>query len=217
MSEEQRKVLEMLANGTVSVEEANELLEAMKQPIPQSPEIEEEEWDSDDVIGLDLDDLRDTLKETGRALRRVGVRTPRVPRAPRAPRMPRAPRAPRVRVMGFEDKIGSSPRFDRLVKLGMFGVSAQQLKDLRDRFPDLTFDEVVKAAQFGVDPSFIDELKAAGLEDLDFPQIVKLKMFGISPQYIKDMEEAGVLDDLSEDEAPEGHEQPDGQEEKKEE
>lgn len=191
MSEEQMKVLEMLANGTVSVEEANELLEAMNEPAPRARERQESHWerqDVEDAIGIDLDDLREALAETGRSLGRVKVKLPK------------------VKVMGFEDKIGSSPRFDRLVKLGMFGVSAEQMKELRERFPDLTFDEVVKAAQFGVSPSFIDEVKAAGLGDLEFREIVKLKMFGISPSYIKDMQDAGVLDDLPDAEDHEYHE-----------
>lgn len=197
MSEEQMKVLEMLANGTVSVEEANELLEAMNEPAPRSRERHETHWerqDVEDAIGIDLADLRDALAETGRSLGRVKVKMPK------------------VKVMGFEDKIGSSPRFDRLVKLGMFGISAEQMKELRERFPDLTFEEVVKAAQFGVSPSFIDEVKAAGLGDLDFRQIVKLKMFGISPSYIKDMQDAGVLDDLPDDEDHEDHETPEPRE-----
>ncbi len=200
MATERLKVLQMVADGTINVEEAEKLLEALGEN--ESPEESPgEDWDHVEVF-----------RATGQGAPRVRVRGPR--------------HRERIKVK-FRDsgqKVGSNPGFDRLVRLGMFGVTPEYMKQVKESgLGDLTFEQIITLGKFGVSPqyivemrdtfgeemsfekivalgkfgvssNFVKELKDAGLEDLEFEQVIQLAKFGISPSYVKAMRDAGVMD-----------------------
>ncbi len=213
MNEESRKILEMLSQGVISVEEASQLLEAIGSS--PSDDDSEPEWD----VPSDRDQfVGQVVREAVGSVRgfRQSVRPPRPPRPPRV----RVGRPSSVKSEWMGDKFGDNPSFDRLVKLGMhgigadfikglkdagikdltfdqvlkagmFGVNPQYLKELRETVPDLTFNEALKAAQFGVDASFIKEVREL-FPEARFKDVVKAGMFGVSGDFLRELREAGL-------------------------
>ncbi|HVF11481.1 MAG TPA: hypothetical protein VNA87_00185 [Actinomycetota bacterium] len=208
MSKEQIKILEMVAEGTISVEEGEKLLETLSEPTHKTQKkvrvMPEDEVDLEDLFN-DLPQAVNIASGIARGAVRSGF-------------------AKRIRLTPDRGDtiVGSNLGFDKLVKLGTFGISPKFLKELKEAgIKDLTFDEIIsfgvhgvspayvkemktrfgddisykqitKLATFGIDADFVDGIKQLGL-DLSYKQIIKLGVHGISPKYIQEMVDAGVL------------------------
>ena len=207
MSKEQIKILEMVAEGTITVEEGEKLLEALSEPAQTTQHTRVRVMQEDEDLGGFFDELPGA----------VNLLATNVARAAR-------PRFRRMRVSPADGDtiVGSNLGFDKLVKLGTFGISPTFLKELKEAgIKDLTFDEIIsfgmagvkpayvkemktrfgddithkqiaKLAMFGISVDFVDGIKKLGL-DLSYKQIIKLGTHGISPQYVQEMVDAGVL------------------------
>lgn len=215
MGKEQIKILEMVAEGRITAEEGEKLLEAMSEPAPSMQEKIRVKHEDEADLGDYLEDLGDHLKDLPEVAMALSGRIARGARRHRVRRMRVSPRHGDTVVEG-------NPGFDHLVKLGMYGISSTFLKELKEAgLKDLTFDEIIqfgmygvspsyakdmktrfgdeisykqigKLAQYGIEVDFVDAVKKLGL-NLTYKQIIKLGMFGISPQYIKEMADAGLV------------------------
>lgn len=225
MSKEQITILEMVAEGRITVEEGEKLLEATSEPAPTMKQktrvIQEDKVD----LGDYLEDLGDQLKDLPDVALALSGLSGRINRGVR-----HRVRHMRVAPRHGDDVVEGNPGFDKLVKLGMYGISSTFLKELKEAgLKDLTFDEIIQFGMYGVSPSyvkemknrfgndinykqitklsmygidvdFVDAVKKLGL-NLSFKQIVKLGMYGITPEYIQEMADAGLVnfEDTSEE------------------
>jgi hypothetical protein len=145
MSEERRQVLEMLAAGKVTVEQANQLLEALEAAGRPS----------------DTGELRAPARQRERPAQRARPRdaffsnlTPDQLIEPRdhgvTPAFVRE-----MRELGFTDL---SP--DDLVELRDHGVNAAFVQEMRDLgFDNLAPDELVELRDHGVNAAFVQEMR----------------------------------------------------------
>jgi len=169
MSEERQKVLEMLAEGRLTPEQADRLLEALGSlgrgaPRPQ-PELRPSGADDRQgrfLSGLSADQL---IK-----MRQHGVNPAFIQE---------------MRDLGFTDL-----SVDQLVKLRIHGVNAEFLQGMRELgFEALPPDTLVKLRIHGVTPDFVREMRDLGFTDVDVDELIKLRIHGVNADYIREMRE----------------------------
>lgn len=182
MSKEQIKILEMVAEGTITVEEGEKLLEALSEPPPKTQRrvrvLPEDEVDLEDFF----DDLPQAVNLAS-GIARGAVRSGFAKRI-------------RLNPDRGDTIVGSNLGFDKLVKLGTFGISPTFLKELKEAgIKDLTFDEIISFGMHGVSPSYVKEMKTRFGEDITYKQITKLAMFGIDVDFVEGIKKLGL--DLS--------------------
>lgn len=170
MSGEALKVLEMLAAGKITVEEADQLLAALGEARPLVAENQggraeqaehrdrREERASAFFANLDPDQLG--------ALRAAGVD------------------AAYIRDMvaaGLTDLDA-----DELIAMKSVGIDPAYAAEMRDLgIADL--DELTSLKAVGVDAAFVQAMREAGFTDLDVDQLVTMKATGVDPAYVREM------------------------------
>lgn len=173
MNAETMKVLEMVADGTLAIDDANLLLKALRDaeapPRPEAP----------------------------------GSFAPRPRSRPRGPRgqagsLPidqlvemskhgvDADFIQELRAAGY---LSLTP--DELINLAKHGVDADFLRELRDAgFDRLSMDDLVRLQNHGVDANFIQGLRSMGYADLSTDDLVRLHDEGIDPDAIDELRRA---------------------------
>ncbi|HEU5097739.1 MAG TPA: hypothetical protein VFU22_01755 [Roseiflexaceae bacterium] len=172
MDGERVKIMQMLADGTITADEADLLLEAVEAApaatgqtqriAPAQPETRQQP--ATIFANLTLDQLIE--------LRTHGV-DPKYIQAMRAA------------------GLGDLP-FGQLLEAGMHGVRPEYIHEMRAAgLGDLSFDQIVEASIHGVRPEYIHEMRAAGLGDLPIDKLVELRIHGVSPDFIRQMRAVG--------------------------
>ena len=83
--------------------------------------------------------------------------------------------------------------FDQILQMGTVGVDPAFVVRAREvGSPDLTFDQIIQLGTVGVDPSFINKVREAGLTDLNFDQIVQMGTVGVDPEFFMKVRAAGT-------------------------
>lgn len=165
MEDERRKVLQMLAEGKLTPEQANEFLDMLRDEAPSTDTETREPHHAETSAPGPLGKL--TLDQAIQA-KMFGVD------------------ADLIREMqdaGFPDLT-----FDQLLQAGMHGLDARFVREMRDAgFPKLTFDQLVQARMFGLDADFVREMREAGLRDLSFEKLAEMSMHGVDASYLKEV------------------------------
>lgn len=187
MTRERSQILGLLAEGAITVEQAEELLDAVGEV---------------------------SLHETGTA--RAAAPLAPMPPAPPAPPIPLAPPttpvppvppAPPVPPLPVQERarvhlsrgrpesrgVGRKLNFDELIQLTVHGIGPEFLREVRDAgLTDLTVDEVATLGIHGVRPAWIKEMRDAGFDDLTVDQLVELRIHGVEPAFVREVRDAGV-------------------------
>jgi hypothetical protein len=208
MEEERRKILEMVAEGTISVDEASELLGVI-EPVQTRRVVDGDRVDDDDEdddedddsygLSVDLGDLRSDLRRMGRDLKKLGklgklsglrgfdidVGFGRsIPAIPAIPSVPAVPGVPGVIRTKHKHRVRTRHGHRRR---GSEAIGNNP-----------SFDRLVEFGSLGIDPSYVKKLKEAGLTSLTWDEVTDLASMGIDADYVAEM--MGLLgDDLSVD------------------
>ena len=172
MREERRKVLEMLAAGQVTPDQADQLLEAMgdtsapagwqgqRPPSPVS--------NGDDVAPSRPAPQRLTMQDLIR-LHDHGVDADYIRE---------------LRQLGLTDL-----SINQIIELSNHGVDPDFIMAMRRLgFSNLPLDQLINLANHGVDPDYIQEMRALGLTDLSADQLIELQNHGVDPDFVREMQ-----------------------------
>ena len=183
MTEERRRILGMVAEGKLSVEEAEELLDAVDAPaVDEQPREVSGEGRGRGFADELKEEIFDTLEES---LRGIGDQVRQSLRSTTVVRPRRHPRRHRRR----------GGAVDKIIQLASMGVSPEYVEKMRDAgLGDLSTGEVVELSSLGVTPEFVEELREVGLGDLTVREVVELSQMGVTPDFIAGMRDAGFSD-----------------------
>lgn len=175
---EREAVLRMVAEGSISVEQALELLDAMAPP----PEPEPRRAMTASGLGQLLEEaLASRLAQTLGGFsgpRPGGPPRPPAPPRPAHPRwgpMPRTVRAPRSVRPGLS--------FEDLVELKTQGVSKEYADSLLSVFPDADAGDLGECRRAGVTVAYARDV-AAALGDTEISELIELHEHGVTVEYL---------------------------------
>jgi hypothetical protein len=180
MSEERLKVLEMLASGRITVEQAQQLFEVMG--------IEEHHRDdpADDPSDESSTENESASPKEGEARPepRFGAFT-----FSEALAMGMHGVTPddiaRIRAAGLHDL-----SFDQMVHMSMMSVDPEFVASARRKAPELTFEQIVQLGMMGIEPTFVQQVREAGLDDLSFDEILQMGVQGVDPAFLMELRAA---------------------------
>ena len=160
MNEERMKVLEMLAAGKITSEQAGQLIEALEADAAAR--------------------TADTYSAS------AGLR----PRAAYEGATIAFERQIEIGQRGQgarAQKPGGLTHFtlEQIIELSEHDIDPSFIKELREAgLSDLTFEQIIALSEH-VDPDFVRQLREVGLTDLTFEQIIELSERGIDPALVK--------------------------------
>lgn len=167
MNEERRKVLQMVAEGRVTPEQANQLLEALggqeqptatAEPVRQPQPRSAREWDG--FASLTHQQMIEArMHEMDAAF---------------------------IREMGglFDPR----PTFDELVEAKIHDLDPEYIREMRAcGLRDASLRQLIEASIHDLDPEYVREMRAAGLRDLSVKKLVEMKIHEIDAEYFKEM------------------------------
>jgi hypothetical protein len=188
MHAERSKVLEMLAAGTITVEQATQLLDAIGWGGPPPAEGRTPQAREGNAGAAGVADAAGAGDVSGR---RPG-RTPAFSTAELIELSNQGVSPTFVRELwaaGFRDFT-----VDQLTELSNHGVTVDYLRELAAAgLSHLTVDEVVELANHGVRPSYVRELREAAQQELSLDEVVELSNHGVTPAYLREMGSALAL------------------------
>jgi hypothetical protein len=190
-AEEQVRILEMLQEGQITVDEASALLDAIEPAVDEpSPGRSEHRTQTrhqttsiiNDGHPLDFGAMAGHLAGAVAAVTSAGLGRRRT-----------------VRVQVDDDTPGRGGRltFDQLVQASAVGIDPAYIRELRKLVPSLTFDQVVHAGAVGIQAEYIKAMRDA-FPDLSFEQILHAGAVGVSPEYVQAMRDEVDLGEPSE-------------------
>jgi hypothetical protein len=170
MQTERAKVLEMLASGAITVDQATQLLDAIgwgtagapggAAPLPQRVAHVGGRHASGPVAGFTTEELAELYSH--------GV-TPDYLRE--------------MWAAGFRELTA-----EELAELYSHGVDAAYLRGLRDAgLTDLSVDEVTELANHGVSADYVREMREAGYGLASAEELAELHGHGVTPDYLREM------------------------------
>ena len=163
------RILEMVKDGKISIEQADELLEALEKAQPNTP-------------------TRTSPLETNQlGASQLGAN------------QLEPEHKPRVEVRISRSANGGKYNFEQMIELGKFGVSARFVRQIAEAgLTDLSFEDVVELGKFGISPKFVLEMRQLGEEfnlgELNFERIIELGKFGVSAKFVREMIETQMID-----------------------
>jgi len=188
MSEERQKVLEMLAEGRLTPEQADRLLEALGAAAQGTPRANPEPrpnasgdrprgaaYRQDGFLaGLTADQLIE--------MRQHGVNPAFVQE---------------IRGLGLRDI-----SVDQLIELRDHGVNAAYISGMRRLGgADFDVDQLIELRDHGVTPAFIQEMRDLGLTEVSIDQLIELRDNGVDAAYIREMRELHAQEAFRDDAA----------------
>jgi hypothetical protein len=176
-TKEQETILKMVAAGTVTVEQAAELLDALgpaREPPRPRP--------ASDIGNLLEEVLSRALGSRlgGSFVAPAPPRPPRPPRPPEPRRSARPHRSSKPFFAGGPDRQGLS--FEELVELKTEGVPKSYIDEMGDLFPEIDLGELLECHEGGVEPSYARAMLAI-FGELDVPQLVELRESGVDATF----------------------------------
>ena len=149
MSDERVKILQMLEEGKITVDEASDLLEAIGASADES------------IIQPD-----DPMIEDMPTAAHIGGNADQEPRRAE----PSELTTNQIVEMGLHDiqpayvremhAMSPDLKFSEIVQLGIHGIKPQRVKALRTEVPDLAFNEVMALSMHGIEPQYVREMRA---------------------------------------------------------
>lgn len=186
MSEESTRVLQLLAEGKLTVEQAHQLLEAMGEE--QAASFERQSGSSDQ-----------------RSFRAPGDARKKAPKL-------KPEQLIKMAMFGVDPTLGREMQrlgypnltVDQLTELSMYGVRPEFVRELQGLgLGDLSVDQITKMAMYGVRPEFVRQMRDLGYTELTADQIIEMTMYGVDPGFVCEMHEmpVGVAGELEATEA----------------
>ncbi len=171
MSEERIKVLQMLADGKLTAEQANQLLEALEedqalevQDLPAQPE---HTTADKDVLAADALHAAFTPDQLI-AMRSVDM-TPKYIQA--------------MRESGYRDV-----NVKQLIDMRAVDVTPDFINAMRDvGISDLPPDQLIDMRAVDISPDFVKQIKALGYSELSVAQLIDMKAAGVDPAFVHSM------------------------------
>ena len=163
------RILEMVKGGKISIEQADELLEALEKAQPNTPA----RTSPLEINQLGASQLGDSQHEPEHK--------------------------PRVEVRLSRSTNGGKYNFEQMIELGKFGVSARFVRQIAEAsLTDLSFEDVIELGKFGISPKFVLEMRQLSEEfdlgELNFERIIELGKFGVSAKFVREMIETQMID-----------------------
>jgi len=182
--EERIKILEMVAAGRLSVEQANKLMDILSAKSTTDTEKRlEEGLRTDEYTQEAMGRIRGYGKTLDRGLRAVGLKWDK----------PHDAGTDYVKALRGTGLVELTT--DELATLKMNGVSANYVKSLREAgLGDLKTDQIITLKSCGINADYVKALREAGLVELTADELATLKMNGVSANYVKSLCEAGLGD-----------------------
>jgi len=183
MSEERIKVLEMLADGKITIDQANQLMEALSGAGESAPGKRYEKSTPHESTTTILEpqqtppqqDFNGFTFDQVIAMGTVGVKPEFVHK---------------VHEAGLTDL-----SFNQIIEMGTVGVEPEFVLKVREAgLTDLTFDQIIQMGTVGVEPEFVLKVREAGLTDLTFDQIIQMGTVGVQPEFVRGMLDTRALD-----------------------
>jgi hypothetical protein len=161
MNDERTHVLQMLANGKITVDEAEALLTALE--------------------------TGDQSQQPFTFPAGVHPQPPQPPRPPQPPVPPQPWRgAPRPRRERSGDDL-----IDQVLALRIHGIDAKFITAIKELgLGDNTIDEWIALKNHDVTAEFVEEMRAAGLEKLNPDELLQLRIHGVDAAFVQAMREA---------------------------
>ena len=180
MSEERLKVLDMLANGRISVEQAQQLFDVMG--VDDGPSADREEHAASQPAShhnpsppQDDDSQQERMFGSFTFSQAIAMGMHGITPQDIA----------RIRAAGLHDL-----SFDQMLKMIMMGVDPEYIVNAQRMGTGLTFDQIVHLGMMGIDPSKVQQIRESGLEDLSFDEIVQIATLGIDPAFLTNLRAA---------------------------
>lgn len=215
MSDERKKVLALVAEGKITPEQADELIEAMEAA--DDPQLSGESPGADRFDNrvafarsiasrheIDPESIREIAREARNLRREVSLQFAGETWGHRE-----VSGNPKIEDMIRLSKYGISPDYvrrlkaagltnltlDQVVKAGKYGIDPDMIAAWRDKLSDeLDFDQFVALAKYGISPDYVDRVKAAGINELSFEDVVRMGKYGVDPAWIAEFEKLGLED-----------------------
>lgn len=219
--DERGKVLQLLSEGKINVEEAETLLRALDAttspapptpPVPPVPPVpptppSPAHWSDlgdqirravEQAVGIGLSaaaGAEDAVRVERRVIRKGKGRVGKRPKLEQIMQLAAHDITPDY-VRGIREAGLTDLTLDEVVQLGIHDVTPQYVKAMRKRFPSMTVRDVVNCAIHDVTPDYVAAMHDLGYEELTLRNIVELAIHDVSPDYVRKLVEAG-FEDLS--------------------
>lgn len=176
MSDERKQVLEMLAAGKITAEQADRLLEAL-QPRTMEPAVAQSET------------------PRFRRERRPSGLSPEVRKLMEA-RMHgvSASFVHEMESVGFKN-LGLA----QLTEMRIHGVGADFAREMQQLMGDLTPHDLIELRIHGLNPQFIDEMRELGLTDLSIEDLIQMRRHGLTGHDLTTIRSIHLDDESDED------------------
>jgi len=192
--EEHRQILEMVAEGKITVEEGTRLLDALRASPSEEPDhVEVHHVPGGEILSAISHAIAGDTARRVRRTRRVRTR----------------PGRSVDRIVSFASH-GISPDYVRdmqtvlddisgeeLVTLSSSGVSPDYVEELKEAFGgDVDVHEIVSLAAMGIAADYVEEIREALGDEVGVGEIISLSSMGVSAAYVEEIKEA-LGDDVS--------------------
>jgi len=185
--EERIKILEMVAAGKLSVEQAGELMDILAEKSGTDAEQRPEEGQRAGEYNQEaMGRIRGYGKTLDRGLRATGLKWDKPDKMYGVD----ASYARALRETGLTNLTA-----EEIGALKMYGIGANYVKALREAgLGDLTVKQVISLYNYGINADYVRALLETGLDDLTMKQIIRLYNHGVSAKYVRDLLETGFGD-----------------------
>jgi hypothetical protein len=184
--DERRRVLEMVAEGKISVDQGATLLDALGEDGPPAGE------KAGNDLGSEL---------LGAITRAIDADTTRLIRGKKIKHKP--PGRSVDQILSFASQ-GVSPEYvrairdlfdevsaDDIVSLSSMGVRADYVREIRNLFDDIDADDFIAMSSMGVNAAYVRDMQDL-LDDVSPGDIVGLFSMGVTAEYIRDLQDVGI-------------------------
>ncbi len=167
------RILEMVKDDKISIEQADELLKALENAQPNTPA---------QVSALEVSALEGSpFKASPLESSQFGPE-----------------HNPRVEIRISRSNNGKY-NFEQMIELGKYGVSAKFIRELNEvGLTDLSFEAVIELGKYGISPKFVLEMRQISEEfdlgELNFERIIELGKYGVSAKFVREMIETQMID-----------------------
>jgi hypothetical protein len=188
-SEERKKILEMVASGKLTVEQADQLMDLLSAKGPTDAEQRLEGQRTGEYTQEIMGRIRGYGKVVDKGLRAAGLKWDR----PETDLKRYGISAAYIRGLQ-EAGLGELTARD-ITSLKNYGVDTDYVRALMDLgLPDLTMKQCIPLKNHEVDAGYIRALREVGLTNLTVKQIIALKTYEVSADDVRAWQEAGLTD-----------------------
>jgi hypothetical protein len=182
--EEHRQILEMVAEGKITVDEGTKLLDALGEAPREMRERVEIHIPAESVSRAAASRAAGNIVRTGRIKTKRGARS--VDRI-----LSFVAQGVSVDYIREVQDVLDDVSIDEIVSLASEGVKPGYIEKIKDALGDVSVEEIISLSCEGVKPEYIEKIKDA-LGDVSVEEIISLSCEGVSPKFIEDLHEAGI-------------------------